>query len=409
MFLTFINQTLIIWPNYRLFEDVELAFDSSIMSKISAPTRTTAAVKFHSGCAVFKDLSFTALAPNFMVQLRTKTKVKSMKVMSLKRLDTALTRILDFLIVPKIRTDRLEDEILVIRPGGMGDLVLLQIALEKHIVDFNKITFVIEKRSEPWAKQQNLNYLCYDRDFLKIIRLKKFRKVFCSEQFFGLAGHLARFLVSKNGKLWGFETCKSSRHFSDVASYAEDAHEVSNFVSLLSKGLSLAANVVKERQESPRMTGPYQVIILGGLESTSRALNLEGWLTLIRSHGHSKQMFKMVASPKDLAFAKSLASELKVHEISNSFQHAIELICGAESVIGVDSGLVHVSSYFDVPATVLFTSGNQTKWTPLAKGSVILSNLFDCQPCAKFGQVPFCNFNFRCKKNLNELKILSVN
>ena len=51
---------------------------------------------------------------------------------------------------------------LIVRPGGLGDLVCLQMAIENLGLDIRRFRFIIERRSEPWAALHDLNYLSYD-------------------------------------------------------------------------------------------------------------------------------------------------------------------------------------------------------------------------------------------------------
>lgn len=325
----------------------------------------------------------------------------------LKAGDSFVSHLLDFVIFPSKSTTRSSDEILLIRPGGLGDLVLLLFALREFDVDPKSLTFLIETRSEPWAKLQGLKYICYDRDFMKILFLKKFVNIYCTEQYFGLSAHVARFLLAKNGSLFGFSTNKVATRFTEIAHYEEDVHEKDNFISLLELGL--------DRNEEKFIAGflptspnsNYQVVVLGGFDSESRALGIKDWVYLVEKYKDAELDIKIVSAPKDLDFAKKLAENIVVTDISNTFEQAIHFLANSRSIITVDSGFVHVSSFYGIPAKVLFTSGNSNKWRPLAPGSIILTNLFSCQPCALFGQVPKCVYDFRCKTNLLELKTKS--
>ncbi len=60
--------------------------------------------------------------------------------------------------------------------------------------------------------------------------------------------------------------------------------------------------------------------------------------------------------------------------------------------------MVHVASYFNVPSTVIFTSGQDYKWAPLTPGSLVLKRKdLSCQPCNRFGQVPPCPNGLICR------------
>jgi ADP-heptose:LPS heptosyltransferase len=237
---------------------------------------------------------------------------------------------------------------------------------------------------------------------------KRFHHVICTEQLFGLAGHLSNFLTSKNGRLIGFDTCKSSDLFTTKVEFVEDLHETENFNNLVKVVMNKETKLKSATRTTMSRTPSYEVIILGGSDSESRSLTIEDWIYLVKQYGGQFSLFKIVAAPQDQELAKSLASRINADEISNSFESAISLVSGSKSVLTVDSGFVHIASYFGVPAKVLFTSGNPKKWSPLSSGSIVLQNGFSCQPCGKFGQVPPCNFSFRCKSNLSSLELTKV-
>lgn len=326
----------------------------------------------------------------------------------MKNLDSFISKMLLYIPFPSIASDRSTKDILLVRPGGLGDLVLLTHSLRAFTNDLSHFTFLIETRSEEWAKFLRLNYVCYDRSPLKILLTKKFHTVVCTEQFFGLAGHFSRFLKAKHGQLIGFDTTKSSAAFTRTVKFVEDLHESSNFTNLLGTVLKQDTNIKFNLPTNIDVGPQYEVIVLGGFESESRCLNLEDWLYLIKKYSEKESLFKIVAAPNDVPFARALALKINCEEISVTFQEAVDFVTHAKSILTIDSGFVHVSSYFGVPAKVLFTSGNPNKWAPLSVGSTILSNDFGCQPCAKFGQVPQCAFSFRCKSNLSTLKLLKV-
>jgi hypothetical protein len=54
------------------------------------------------------------------------------------------------------------EKALVVRPGGMGDLIGADIALEELGRDARDFLWLIEERSRPWAEYRGLPFLCYD-------------------------------------------------------------------------------------------------------------------------------------------------------------------------------------------------------------------------------------------------------
>jgi ADP-heptose:LPS heptosyltransferase len=81
-----------------------------------------------------------------------------------------------------------------------------------------------------------------------------------------------------------------------------------------------------------------------------------------------------------------------------NFSQLCDRIASSEEVLTIDSGFLHIASYYGVPTTGIFTSGRERKWASLARdSSIVRRNDLACQPCTWFGQVPVCAHNFACK------------
>ena len=59
---------------------------------------------------------------------------------------------------------------LIVRPGGMGDLILLCVAAEDLGLDPRNFFWLIERRSRAWAQRRGLDYCCYDDGILSTCR-----------------------------------------------------------------------------------------------------------------------------------------------------------------------------------------------------------------------------------------------
>src|SRR5262245_50331981 len=98
---------------------------------------------------------------------------------------------------------RTDPRILLLRPGGMGDLILLDIAAEELGLSPDRFLWLIEKRAEAWAKLRKLPYLCIDdglaRRHLEIAG--RFPVVVNTEQRFGLSHASSRLAKRWGGKL----------------------------------------------------------------------------------------------------------------------------------------------------------------------------------------------------------------
>ena len=58
------------------------------------------------------------------------------------------------------RARRQDPRLLIVRPGGMGDLILLCVAAENLGWDPRCFFWVIERRSSAWARHLGLDHVC---------------------------------------------------------------------------------------------------------------------------------------------------------------------------------------------------------------------------------------------------------
>jgi ADP-heptose:LPS heptosyltransferase len=303
------------------------------------------------------------------------------------------------------RPDRaLSGQPLILRPGGLGDLICADIALQELALDARDFTWLIESRSKPWAVYRGLPHFCYEENPLKTLGQVRGRSslVINTEQFFGLTEAYALLARAKGGRLVSFETNRGVS-WSDLAvSYDwRDRHETLEFARLFAAALDLP-EVTGPRLPRPRLEPPSAppLVAIAGQQSPSRRLSLDAWTTLI-SRWHQKRPFLIAAAPEDADFAGQLTG--RFDGLAVRFAGTFDELCGqiarSEEIFTMDGGTVHIASYFGISTLALFTSGRDRKWHPLGEGSRILRRHdLACQPCTKFGQVPPCPYRYACLK-----------
>lgn len=315
----------------------------------------------------------------------------------LKRLDPRLARAACAVgrLVGGRRAQPQSDEPLIVRPGGMGDLICAHLALERLGIEVETVRWLIEDRSEPWARHAGLHY-----ETIAPPRLPApAALVIDTEQRFGLS--LAYSLMARPpaGRLHAFATNRGSRWADTATPYDPlDTHEVESFTQLF------AAAFQRPRpaplQPIPRRwpaTGGLVVGIAGRQEPT-RALSVERWAGLV-AHFTGGKDFALVAAPTDAPFAEALAARFDGRATLHrgNFTSVCELIARSEAFLTIDGGLVHVASYYGIPTTAIFTGGRERKWAPLGVGSVLIRRHdLPCQPCTLYGQTPPCPRAFAC-------------
>lgn len=323
--------------------------------------------------------------------------------MLLKKLDF----ILSALIIPfaflgslifSIRKEK--KQTLIIRPGGMGDLIVLTNAIKRAGRDLDSYFWLIEKRSEVWAKYLKLSYACYDDSVISTVLMVAgaFKNVINTEQLFGLSNVYSILCKRYKGNLTSFNTNRYSYFSTTTVPYDHlNSHELTEFSKIL--GLEMGDLLIdadnKNRED-------YSVLWVSGKGVTSRDFELSFFSELIKQK-LTKKLF-IIASPTDKLFAQQLVqnslndtSEINLFE--GSFTELCKLLSRSKELITIDGGPVHIGSYFGIVTKSVFTAGVLKKWHPLTKGSIIYYvDYLSCSPCTRFGQVPPCTNNFKCKK-----------
>jgi hypothetical protein len=292
----------------------------------------------------------------------------------------------------------------ILRPGGMGDLILLTIAAEELGYDPKAFLWIIERRSRVWARHLGLHFLCYDEDFAHAHwRIAgRYVNVINTEQRFGLAQATALLACGRGSKLTCFDTNRAAKWASRVVSYDPDRmHETAAFQRILAAALQADSRVVEAPAPRPRRVaadaGP--IVGIGGLQAPSRAFSEEEWERLIRPWIGASP-FWLASSEDDRPFARRLQARFpgQAQVFEQGFDALCERISRSEKVFTVDGGFLHIASYYGVPVTAVFTSGRAEKWRPLGAGSVILKRGgLECQPCTWFGQVSVCHAEYACR------------
>lgn len=324
----------------------------------------------------------------------------------------------------------------LVRPGGMGDLVCLTHAIQISNLTLNDFLFVIETRSEPWAQFLNLNYICYDKLKIRdlLTHLFAYSRVINTEQRFGLSQSFSLSLSHPKGKKSGFETNRASLYLSTSLPYdVLGRHEILSFQDLIIRTTpncqigtqtppALLPNIklAPIRSEIPwdSLRSHKIALCLGGLQSPSRDLG-EGFYSQLIQFLLAKNDVTLIYGPGETHLAIALLqrfSNLKVAQIAGmqreerpTFKDQVSFLTECDLVISMDSAMVHIANFLRKPVWAFFTSGVLLKWgalelktekSPLESLNVSGVPLLPCQPCGRFGQVPNCSFNYTCKKNL---------
>jgi len=337
-----------------------------------------------------------------------------LKVRLLKQLDRYLGNAAVFLLgkpapvaVPAPRN------ILFIRPGGIGDAVLLlrAIRLVKEKYPACTITVLAERRNAAIFSfcTAVTRILLYDRIFdLRAALRGGFDLVIDTEQWHRLSAVVAR--LTGAPVLIGFAANSRKKLFTHSIAYSHDTYEAESFLSLLKPlgilpqdepELSLdippqaAANAEKKLAV---LAGKSYIVLFPGASIPERRWGTKKFQELARRIHALGYPVVVVGGRDDEAAGNvivsggagfNFAGKTSLAETAAVLAHALLLVTG-------DSGLLHIATELKVPTVSLFGPGIEKKWAPRDARHIVLSKRLDCSPCTRFGYTPKCRIGARC-------------
>lgn len=322
--------------------------------------------------------------------------------------------------------------LLVIRPGGMGDMILLLPVLARLRRDLPscEIDIVCEKRNLPVLALAGLGdrALAYDGgpvQFLRALR-RGYDAVVDTEQFHHFSAVFA--LLTGASVRIGFNiNPRRNALYTHLVSYAPDGPEGDQFGRLL-QPLGLGP----EPQRLPGVLTACRRDLPPDLEALVRG---EGPLVAI--HAGSRTAYKRWPADRFAELGRRLALQagLRVVTVGDrgdlpdtarvtaamvrhgcpvvsaagrlDLARTASLLARADLFVGGDSGLAHLAVALDRPAVVLFGPSDPRKWGTRDDRRRVVSDPPPCSPCFLFGYHRPCR-SLACIRGINVEEVLQA-
>lgn len=314
--------------------------------------------------------------------------------------------------------------VLLIRPGGIGDAVILipTIKALREMYPACKIDVLAEKRNaDSFSLVSGIRAVyAHDSPVALSLVLKNYDVVIDTEQWYRLSAVVAR-LVRAPIKI-GFGTNERRRMFTYDIPYDPDVYEVDNFLALLKplgvegirESLSVALklppeSIVKADQLlEPLYSEPF-VVILPGSSVPEKCWGKERFSIVARQLGEDGYKVVVVGGKEDRGVGEQIAGTAGLNLAGKTtLPETAAVIARSRLVICGDSGVLHIAAGLGVPTVSLFGPSSEVKWAPRGDNHVVLNRHLPCSPCSRFGTIPPCPINVRCMKEITPDEVLEA-
>lgn len=314
---------------------------------------------------------------------------------------------------------------LVIRPGGIGDAVLLIPVLRclRESYPELRIDILAEARNAAVFGLCDLveETLQYDQGDLLRVLFRSYDVVIDTEQWHRMSAVVAR-LVRAPVKI-GFATNQRKRLLTHPVGYSHQAYELDSFLNLVAPltdqcsretpvpFLRVPGNA--RHQTDLLLKGldrrPFVTLFPGAsiierrwpverFQSLAGQLNSAGYAVVVIGGAEDRQAGDCIVAGRD---GVNLAGLTSLHGSAAAIDASLLLVSG-------DSGMLHVAVGLGRPTVSLFGSGIAAKWAPRTRIHAVLNKNLACSPCTRFGDTPPCPIQAQCMTDISVDEVLAA-
>jgi lipopolysaccharide heptosyltransferase II len=313
--------------------------------------------------------------------------------------------------------------LLVIRPGGIGDAVLLAPAIKSLRKNFPnaRIEVLAEKRNAgALALCPEIDHvISYDklREFWSALR-GRYEVVIDSEQWYRLSAIVARMIRSQM-KI-GYGTNDRRKMFNSPVSYDLDRYEPLNFFSLLQPLKIKSPTIVStpfltvsedDQDSADAMLGslldlPF-IVLFPGASTPEKCWGVERFSQLSGCLVRNKYSVVVVGGKDDVSVGDAIAAGPNVVNLAGktSLQETAGILNRSKLLISGDSGVLHIGFGLGKPTVSIFGPSSAVKWAPRGDRHIHINHELTCSPCSRFGTTPPCQIDNKC---INDISVGEV-
>jgi len=308
--------------------------------------------------------------------------------------------------------------ILLIRPGGIGDAVLLipTILALKNKYPETQITVLAEKRNGAIFKlcPAVSEVLYYDnpKELLTAIR-GQYDVVIDTEQWHRLSAVVARLTLAPI--LIGYAANERQRLFSHPIPYSHDEYETESFYHLLTPLHILPPELVS----LPFLHIPQElelracallghvaetsfVVIFPGASIPEKRWGVDRFRKVVALLAEMEIPVVMVGGKEDAEDGGAIVTGLKGLNLAGktTIVETAAIIARGSVLVSGDSGMLHIGVGLGKPTVSLFGPSNIQKWAPKGSDHIVIHKKQQCSPCSRFGYTQKCKINAKCVSDI---------
>jgi ADP-heptose:LPS heptosyltransferase len=315
---------------------------------------------------------------------------------------------------------------LLIRPGGIGDAVLLMPALRslKNAFPNAEIDILAEKRNRQvfTFNRHVRSVYAYDNpvNLLKVLGIK-YDVVIDTEQFHRLSVVVAK--LTGTPMLVGYATNERSRLLSHPVAYSHQNYEMDSFFNLLQPlGIAKPRTIPAPFLEIPEKAALRAAELLDGFchkafiavfpgaSIPERRWGVDKFMAVARAL-KGRGVSVIIIGGRDCLFDGSkiisVADGLNLAGKTNLIETAA-VIEKAALLISADSGILHIAAGVGTRTISLFGPGIENKWAPRGEAHIVLNKRLSCSPCTRFGYTPKCPNGVKCMRDISVENVLDA-
>jgi lipopolysaccharide heptosyltransferase II len=350
-----------------------------------------------------------------------------MQTAFLKFIDNYLGRLVIAILRPQPPSHIVEPgAVLIIRPGGIGDAILLipTIKALRNAYPACAIDILAERRNAATfhlASGIRTIYLYDTLAGLKTVLRSRYDAVIDTEQWHLLSAGVAR--LTKSPLSIGYATNERIKMFTNAVQYSLEEYEMDSFSHLLQPLGIMESEIGKPPflvvpdeavTKATAMLGKFAdkpfIAIFPGSSIPEKRWNMSNFVELALKLNQAGFQIIVIGSEKERVMGEAMTCGLDALNLvgKTSLVETAAVIDKSALLVSGDSGILHIAAGLGRPTVSLFGPSCIKKWAPRGEHHLTISRNLSCSPCSQFGNIPNCRINVRCMAEITVEEVLGA-